>query len=175
MRAVTLALLASVAIAAPLAAQTAPSPAAGEIIERLTRGLRLQPGAAPPPTAEGTTAPPGVPAVAVTVNFATGSYVLSPAAARALAPLGEALASAALAPYRFRIEGHTDTVGSDAMNQTLSERRAAAVRQYLVQRYGVDPSRLEAVGLGETQPLIATPDNTADVRNRRVQVLNLGS
>ena len=90
-------------------------------------------------------------------------------------PLGQALASPALAPYRFRIEGHTDTVGDDAMNRDLSQRRAEAVRAYLMGRYGVAPERLEAVGLGESQLLIPTPDNRPEARNRRVQVLNIGS
>ncbi|GGG20986.1 hypothetical protein GCM10010964_06490 [Caldovatus sediminis] len=122
-----------------------------------------------------TTAPAGVPAVSITVTFATGSARLTPAAEAALAPLGRALNSPDLAPYRFRIEGHTDTVGSPAMNQALSERRANAVRDYLIQRFNVDPARLEAVGLGQTQLLVPTGDNVPEARNRRVQVLNLGS
>jgi outer membrane protein OmpA-like peptidoglycan-associated protein len=57
----------------------------------------------------------------------------------------------------------------------LSERRAATVREYLVSRLGVPASRLDAVGLGETQLLVQTPDATAEPRNRRVQILNIGS
>jgi outer membrane protein OmpA-like peptidoglycan-associated protein len=121
-----------------------------------------------------TTAPAGVPAVSITVTFATGSATLTPAAEAALAPLGRALSSPELAPYRFRIEGHTDTVGDAAMNQALSERRAAAVRDYLIHRFRVDPARLEAVGLGETQLLVPTGDGVPEARNRRVQVLNIG-
>jgi outer membrane protein OmpA-like peptidoglycan-associated protein len=191
-------------LALPAAAQPAPSAEAGRIIDSLMRGIRVpdaepppadpsaQPPAGQPPAggqqaspapatpeaarevAAGTTAPPGVPAVSVTVTFASGSARLSPAAERALAPLGEALASAALAPYRFRIEGHTDTVGPAAMNLELSEQRAAAVRDFLVGRYGVAPARLEAVGRGEAQPLVPTGDEVDEQRNRRVQVLNLG-
>ncbi|MDQ1077789.1 OmpA family protein [Pseudoroseomonas cervicalis] len=152
--------------------------------------------AAPPPTAEGpalagnaavppprpgtpetprlTTAPPEVPAVSITVHFATGSATLSPDAVKALAPLGRALNSEALGPYRFRIEGHTDTVGSEALNQSLSGRRALAVRELLVRQFGVNPARLEAVGYGQTQLLVPTPDQVPEPRNRRVQVLNLG-
>ena len=47
------------------------------------------------------------------------------------------------------IEGHTDASGSDRYNQHLSERRALAVKRYLVDRYGVDASRLSVVGFGE--------------------------
>ncbi|WP_376100229.1 OmpA family protein [Roseomonas sp. CCTCC AB2023176] len=127
----------------------------------------------PPPMA--TTAPPEVPAVSITVQFATGSWTITPAAERALTPLGQALASPQLSAYRFRIEGHTDTVGPDVANRELSQRRAEAVRDYLVKRFGVTAERLEAIGLGESQLLIPTGDNVSDVRNRRVQVLNLGS
>lgn len=65
------------------------------------------------------------------------------------------------------IEGHTDAVGSPEYNQTLSMRRALAVRQYLAQVHGIDARRLHAVGLGETQPIEAGDPYAA--RNRRVQ------
>ena len=113
------------------------------------------------------------PSASITVTFTTGSASLTPEAERALAPLGRALNSQELASYRFRIEGHTDTVGDAASNQDLSERRAAAVREFLIRRYNVDPSRIEAVGLGETQLLVPTPDSTPNARNRRVQVVNI--
>lgn len=67
------------------------------------------------------------------------------------------------------VEGHTDSVGSDAYNQVLSERRANAVRDVLVNQYGVSTDRVNAVGYGETRPVA---DNaTADGRavNRRVE------
>ena len=128
-----------------------------------------------PPPVRQTTAPAGVPAVSITVNFGTGSATLTPQAAQALGSLGRALASTELAPYRFRIEGHTDTVGDDRQNMMLSQRRAEAVRAFLTKRFGLAPNRLVAVGLGESQPLVPTPDQTPEPGNRRVQVLNLGS
>ncbi|NKC34096.1 OmpA family protein [Falsiroseomonas selenitidurans] len=134
---------------------------------------------APPPVAvapdiAATTAPPGAAAVSLTVTFASGSASLSPRATEVLDNLGRALVSDRLSGYRFRVEGHTDTVGPSAMNQELSERRAAAVRDFLVQRHGVASQRLQALGLGEQQLLVATPDETSEPRNRRVQVVNLG-
>jgi outer membrane protein OmpA-like peptidoglycan-associated protein len=120
-----------------------------------------------------TTAPAGVAAVSLTVNFTSGSAALTPQAETLLTSLGRALASPDLAPYRFRIEGHTDTVGDAWTNQHLSERRAAAVMNYLINKHGVAPSRLEAVGLGETSLLVPTHDGTNEPRNRRVQVINL--
>ena len=128
----------------------------------------------PPPPRE-TTAPADVPAVSLTVTFASGSARLTPQAEQTLNILGRALASAELAPFRFRIEGHTDTTGSRALNQTLSEERAAAVRDYLIQRHGISPQRLVAVGFGQDQLLVPTPDNTPEARNRRVQVVNIGN
>ena len=75
------------------------------------------------------------------------------------------------------IRGHTDSGGADAYNQDLSNRRALAVRDYLVQRHGIDAARLEAVGLGETQPLAPNenPDGSDNPggreANRRVEVV----
>ncbi len=69
---------------------------------------------------------------------------------------------------RAVIEGHTDSIGSTSYNQALSQRRAEAVRQVLVQRFNVDSSRLKAVGYGEQRP-VASNDNDAGRRqNRRV-------
>jgi len=154
--------------AAPAAAPGGAAPAAP--------APRQRPAAAamPPPVAPTTTAAAGTPAVSITVQFPSGSATLSPASERALAPLGQALSSPELAPYRFRIEGHTDTVGADDVNRTLSQQRAEAVRGFLIQRYGVPAARLEAVGLGEGQLLVQTGDNRAEQRNRRVQVVNIG-
>jgi outer membrane protein OmpA-like peptidoglycan-associated protein len=128
----------------------------------------------PPPPRE-TTAPAELPAVSLTVTFASGSARLTPQAEQTLDTLGRALASPELAPFRFRIEGHTDTTGPRALNQALSEERAAAVRDYLIRRHGISPQRLVAVGFGEDQLLVPTPDETPEARNRRVQVVNIGN
>lgn len=170
-----LALLAGLAALPALGQTGAGTPSSQQIIERLTRGIRVPPtGGQPPVQSQDTTAPVGVDAISLTVNFASGSTTISAQAERVLAELGQALASRDLAQFRFRIEGHTDTVGDPAMNQALSERRAAAVATWLVRRYNIAPERLEAVGFGESQLLVNTPDGTAEQRNRRVQVLRLG-
>ena len=114
-----------------------------------------------------------MPAASLTVHFASGSAALTPQAERTLDVLGQALTSSLLSNSAFRIEGHTDTVGSPTMNLSLSERRAIAVRDYLQRRFGISPQRLEAVGLGETQLLVRTPAQVAEPRNRRVQILNV--
>jgi outer membrane protein OmpA-like peptidoglycan-associated protein len=122
-----------------------------------------------------TTAPQGTAAAALALPFQSGSAALTAEAEKMLEALGRALNSPELARYRFRIEGHTDTSGEAPVNLALSERRAATVREYLVNRLGVAAARLDAVGLGETQLLVQTPDATAEPRNRRVQILNIGS
>lgn len=128
----------------------------------------------PPQQPRTTTAPAGTAAVSITVNFASGSAVLSPQAKASLASLGRALSSPELAPYRFRIEGHTDTVGDADMNMSLSQRRAEAVAEFLRSQFNVGGDRLVPVGLGESQLLVPTPDQYSESRNRRVQVVNVG-
>jgi outer membrane protein OmpA-like peptidoglycan-associated protein len=170
----------------------------GNLVSGGTRGIRLaappsDAAAAPAPSpaqqprvasskpvavpvaAAAPTAPAAGPAVNLTVNFATGSAELTPDAIRTLDELGTALSSKDLAGYRFRIEGHTDTVGSPEVNKLLSERRAEAVVAYVSKKFGVEPSRLQAVGMGEQGLLVPTPQQTAEPRNRRVQVVNLGA
>ena len=67
------------------------------------------------------------------------------------------------------VEGHTDSVGSDAYNQGLSQRRANAVREVLVNQYGVDGSRVNAVGHGESQPVADNATDSGRAINRRVE------
>lgn len=136
---------------------------------------RARPAPAESAASDRTTAPEGTAAAALALPFQSGSAALTAEAEKTLDALGRALNSPELARYRFKIEGHTDTVGEAPVNLALSERRAATVREYLVNRQGVAASRLEAAGLGETQLLVQTPDATAEPRNRRVQILNVGS
>jgi OOP family OmpA-OmpF porin len=70
---------------------------------------------------------------------------------------------------KLAIDGHTDNVGNDAFNQDLSEKRAAAVKTYLVSK-GVDESRLAATGYGETQPVADNKTTAGRQKNRRVEM-----
>ncbi len=115
------------------------------------------------------------PSINLTVQFATGSAALTPQAVRTLDQLGRALSSPTLASYHFRIEGHTDTVGTKDANRILSQTRADAVVAYLTSKFGVDKARLEAIGRGSDALKVATPDQTPEPRNRRVQVINTGA
>jgi outer membrane protein OmpA-like peptidoglycan-associated protein len=66
--------------------------------------------------------------------------------------------------------GHTDSVGSDAINDPLSRRRAETVRADLIRR-GIAPENVQAVGRGKREPLVPTPEGVAEPRNRRVEIL----
>jgi OOP family OmpA-OmpF porin len=65
--------------------------------------------------------------------------------------------------------GHTDSVGSDAYNQRLSERRAAAVKEYLVSK-GVPASKITTIGKGESQPVATNKTAEGRQKNRRVDI-----
>ncbi|MGB0879680.1 MAG: OmpA family protein [Polaribacter sp.] len=73
---------------------------------------------------------------------------------------------------RFRIEGHTDSVGKEESNRRLSQRRADAVKAYLV-RKGVSEHNLEAVGYGETQPIASNMSKDGRRMNRRVEIFQI--
>jgi outer membrane protein OmpA-like peptidoglycan-associated protein len=66
-------------------------------------------------------------------------------------------------------------VGAADFNKALSQQRADAVAAYLQGKFGVNTNRLQAVGMGEDGLLVATPPNTANEKNRRVNVVNLGA
>ena len=68
-----------------------------------------------------------------------------------------------------RVEGHTDSKGTDVYNMDLSNRRAMAVKNLLVQR-GIVDSRIEAVGYGETLPVATNDTEAGRQRNRRVEI-----
>ena len=69
------------------------------------------------------------------------------------------------------IEGHTDSVGSAAYNQKLSQRRAESVRDYLVQNYKISPNRLTAKGFGEERPVTSNDTEEGRQKNRRIQAV----
>jgi len=66
------------------------------------------------------------------------------------------------------IEGHTDNVGKEDYNQKLSESRANSVRQYLIDKFGIDGSRLSAVGYGYSKPIATNDTAEGKQKNRRV-------
>lgn len=110
------------------------------------------------------------PRVDLRLTFNSGSATLTASAAAEARTVAKALRNPALAAKRFRIEGHTDSVGSRASNLTLSQRRADAVRAYLVAQ-GVSRGRLDAKGYGFDRPLAGRSASYAG--NRRVEAVAL--
>jgi outer membrane protein OmpA-like peptidoglycan-associated protein len=105
----------------------------------------------------------------ILITFETNSTELTPEARRSLDVVGQALNDNQLIEYKFIIEGHADPRGSAEWNQQLSEGRADAVRQYLVQNQNVSDKRLHAVGKGANEPL--NQANPAAPENRRVTIV----
>ncbi len=72
---------------------------------------------------------------------------------------------------QISIQGHTDSDGDDAYNKDLSERRAAAVKDYLVETFDIDPDRLQTAGFGESQPVADNSTPEGKQQNRRVELV----
>jgi outer membrane protein OmpA-like peptidoglycan-associated protein len=105
------------------------------------------------------------------VLFDTGKYSLKPGAREKLAKVAGILL--AYPGLNIEVGGYTDSVGSDEMNQTLSENRASAVRDYLVSQ-GVSTASITSKGFGETQPVATNDNSSGRQRNRRVELLVSG-
>jgi outer membrane protein OmpA-like peptidoglycan-associated protein len=105
------------------------------------------------------------------VLFDFNKYTLKPGAREKMAKVSGILL--AYPGLKIRVEGHTDSVGTDEYNQKLSEQRAGAVRDYLVQQ-GVPDGTVTAIGLGKADP-VATNDTAAGrQQNRRVELVVSG-
>ena len=102
------------------------------------------------------------------VSFVTGSSELTDAGRREAEKFITALSAPSLAGKKFRIEGHTDSVGSRDFNLDLSKRRAQAVVDYLAAK-GADRSRFAVAGYGFDKPVAGT--SPSDGINRRVEVV----
>ena len=74
--------------------------------------------------------------------------------------------------FKVGLEGHTDSIGTDAYNQKLSERRAASVKDWLVKK-AVDGSKIQTAGFGKTKPIADNKTKAGRAENRRVEVLIL--
>jgi outer membrane protein OmpA-like peptidoglycan-associated protein len=105
------------------------------------------------------------------VLFDIGQFTLKPAARERLARIsGIVLAYPEL---KLQVEGHTDSIGSDDFNQKLSEKRAASVRDYLVNS-GISAENITATGFGKTQPIADNATAEGRKLNRRVEMIVSG-
>lgn len=108
-------------------------------------------------------------AVDVEVYFPFGSARLTKRARGQLTVLGQALASKKLKQHSYVIGGHTDAKGSNAYNRDLSLRRAMAVKDFLIMKFPIEPSRLIVVGWGESA--LKDPGHPYAAINRRVEAV----
>ena len=112
------------------------------------------------------------PSIDLEINFDYNSANISVTAQPGVKALSEALSNPDLKSSTFIIAGHTDAKGGDDYNQSLSERRADAIKKYLVAK-GVPAASLVTVGYGKTQ--LKNAANPLAGENRRVQVVNMAS
>ena len=103
------------------------------------------------------------------INFEFGKAVIKPGSYPVLDSAAGILSN--YPEVEVEIQGHTDNIGSDAANQALSQKRAEAVRQYLIDVHMIEPVRLIAYGFGETKPVADNSTEEGRARNRRVDFL----
>lgn len=106
------------------------------------------------------------------VLFATGHYQLTPDAKMALAKMAGVLL--AYPGLKVEVDGYTDSTGSDEVNQTLSDKRAEAVRNFLVSQ-GVSPDTITSQGFGSADPVASNDSAQGRQMNRRVDMIVSGS
>jgi outer membrane protein OmpA-like peptidoglycan-associated protein len=106
-------------------------------------------------------------AVALNVYFATNSDRIAPKYYAELDKLGAALTRL---PSTVEIAGYTDSLGSDQLNQVLSERRALSVKHYLEQHFALPAERLLAKGYGKSRPRASNETESGRRQNRRIEV-----
>jgi outer membrane protein OmpA-like peptidoglycan-associated protein len=111
------------------------------------------------------------PSIDLEITFEYNSATIGAKAMPQVTALGQALTSADLKGATFVLAGHTDAKGGDTYNQGLSERRADEVKRFLLEKYGIEASKLVTAGHGKTQ--LKNSANPFAGENRRVQVVNL--
>ena len=111
------------------------------------------------------------PQIDLPMEFDYNSDVLRGPALANAENLGRALSDPSMRGQTFMIAGHTDARGSDVANQKLSERRADAVKQFLVQTYAIPAANLITVGYGKAH--LKNPKDPDGRENRRVQAVNM--
>jgi len=113
----------------------------------------------------------GIVAEIAGVQFATGAVTLNPGAREALARFAGIVG--VYPSLSFKVEGHTDTTGSDETNRKLSLQRAMTVRDYLIGQ-GVDAASIKVEGLGPLRPVADNATSEGRARNRRVEIILTG-
>lgn len=112
-----------------------------------------------------------LPSIDLTIYFDYNSAHITPDSIPTLIKLGRALTDKELQEGTFLVGGHTDARGSDEYNLTLSQKRAMSVKKFLMENFGLDYTKLVAVGYGEE--MLKDEYDPESGENRRVQVTNL--
>ncbi len=129
------------------------------------RVVPVKPTPPPPPVV---IAEPAAPRFALTdVNFEFDKASLTPSASSILDNAAAVINE--FPAVRYRIDGHTDSIGSHAYNEDLSRRRASRVRDYLEAR-GVSRERMDVNAYGETRPIAPNDTAVGRAQNRRVDI-----
>ena len=113
-----------------------------------------------------------LPTVTIDIRFDTDTPVVLPASYQAVGRLADALVNAQLLPYTFLIVGHSDSNGKREANVILSQRRADAIRDVLVNTFKISAKRIQSLGLGEEQ-FIDQAHPTSPV-NLQIQIVTIG-
>ncbi|MCP4616062.1 MAG: OmpA family protein [Bradyrhizobium sp.] len=111
------------------------------------------------------------PKIDLEITFDYNSADISTKSIPSVQALGRALSNTELKGSTFVVAGHTDAAGGEEYNQSLSERRADAIKKYLVEKYGIAGSDLVTVGYGKSK--LKDPSQPLAEANRRVQVVNM--
>jgi len=111
----------------------------------------------------------------VDVNFQTGSAKVRKSDYVKLNNLANTLQKDGASEYFFKIDGHTDSIGSDTTNNALSIKRANSVVDYLVNKHSIDRVRLDANGYGSKYPIASNDTDNGRYKNRRVEISLAGN
>ena len=123
-------------------------------------GMAVDSKGCPPPIEENVK-------IAIGVLFASGKADIKEDSTDDIKKLGEFMQT--YPTTKTVIEGHTDSIGSAALNKELSQRRADAVRDYLIKNYNIDANRIKAVGYGPDRPVADNATAQGRQQNRRIE------
>lgn len=112
-----------------------------------------------------------LPSFTVSIDFDTDTPVVRPSSYEMVGRIADALVHASLLPYSFLIVGHTDATGRREANVMLSQRRADAIRDVLVNTFKISSKRLQSLGLGEEQFIDGAHPTSKD--NLQIQILTI--
>ena len=140
-----------------------------QVLERSRSRSRTE----PPPEKRPLIAPDllKLPTFSVAITFDTDTPVVRPESYQTLGRIADALVQASLLPYSFLIVGHMETTGRRENNVILSQRRADAIRDTMVNTFKISSKRIQTIGLGEEQ--FVDPAHPASQLNEQIQLVTI--